>query len=80
MLLGLTFQLIAMTCFCFVLLHGFQRSVGTGFMVLLSPFQSVHYGFTQFDNRRKGLIIAGWLGGFVVAVVLRILALLTYAA
>ena len=73
-LLGLAFQLLAVTCFVFVLLHGFQRSVGTGFMVLLNPFQCIHYGFTQFEHRLKGLILAGWLGGFLVGVVLRSLA------
>ena len=75
-LLGLVFQLLAVTCFVFVLLHAFQRSVGTGFMVLLNPLQCIHYGFTQFEHRKKGLILAGWMGGFVVGVVLRSLALI----
>ena len=74
-LLGLAFQLLAVTCFVFVLLHAFQRSVGTGFMVLLIPPVCLIYGFTQFEHRRKGLILAGWMGGFVVAVVLRSLGL-----
>lgn len=78
-LLGLTFQLLAVTCFVFVLLHAFQRSVGTGFLVLLVPIVNIFYGFTQFEHRRKGLILAGWLGGFVVGVVLRSLSLRTAA-
>lgn len=72
--LGLLVQFIAVTCFVFVLLHAFQRSVGTGFMVLLIPLVCIAYGFSQFEHRRKGLILAGWLGGFVVAVVLRTMA------
>ncbi len=74
-ILGLIFQFLAVTCFVFVLLHAFHRSVGTGFMVLLIPIVCVVYGFSQFEHRRKGLILAGWLGGFVVAVVLRTMAL-----
>ncbi|MBS1152058.1 MAG: hypothetical protein H6Q89_3756 [Myxococcaceae bacterium] len=73
-ILGLVIQFLAVTCFVFVLLHAFQRSVGTGFMVLLIPIVSIVYGFGQFEHRRKGLILAGWLGGFVVAVVLRTMA------
>lgn len=75
MVLGLLVQFVAVTCFIFVLLHAFQRSVGTGFMVLLIPIVCLFYGFAQFEHRRKGLILAGWLGGFVAAVVLRTIAL-----
>ena len=79
-ILGLVVQFLAVTCFVFVLLHAFQRSVGTGFMVLLIPIVSIVYGFGQFEHRRKGLILAGWLGGFVVAVVLRTIAVHNPAA
>ena len=79
-ILGLVVQFFALTCFVFVLLHAFGRSVGTGFMVLLIPFIGIVYGFGQFEHRRKGLILAGWLGGFVVAVVLRTMALHSSAA
>ena len=78
--LGLLVQFLTVTCFVFVLLHAFQRSVGTGFMVLLIPIVCIVYGFGQFEHRHKGLILAGWLGGFVVAVVLRTMALHTPVA
>jgi translocator protein len=71
---GLLFQLLAVCCFALVLLHAFSRSVGTGVMVLFIPIYNVVYGFTQFEHRRKGLVLAGWLGGFVAGVVLRSLA------
>jgi translocator protein len=73
---GLLFQLICVACFALVLLHAFSRSIGTGFMVLLIPIYNVVYGFSQFEHRRKGWILAGWLGGFVLAVVLRTLSLI----
>jgi translocator protein len=70
---GMLLVLVAVACFCFVLLHAFNRSIGTGFMVLLIPIYPVIYGFTQFEHRRKGLILAGWLGGLVLGVVFRVL-------
>jgi benzodiazapine receptor len=79
MLVGQVFQLLTVVCFVLVLLHAFQRSVGTGMMVLLIPIVCIVYGFTQFEHRHKGLILAGWLGGFVVAVVLRSVALVRAA-
>ena len=74
LVLSLLVQFIAVTCFIFVLIHAFQRSLGTGFMVLLIPLVCIVYGFSQFEHRRKGLILAGWLGGLVTAVVLRAMA------
>ena len=44
-------------------------------MVLLIPIVNIVYGFRQFEHRWKGLILAGWLGGFPVGVVLRTMGL-----
>jgi translocator protein len=71
---GLLLQLISVVCFLYVLIHAFERSVGTGFMVLCIPVYNLYYGFSQFEHRKKGLIIAGWIGCFVAGVVLRVLA------
>ncbi|PZR12269.1 MAG: hypothetical protein DI536_15295 [Archangium gephyra] len=70
--LGLLLQLLSVVCFVPVLVHAFSRSVGTGFIVLLLPVYNVYYGFSQFEHRHKGLVLAGWLGAFVLAVVFRI--------
>jgi benzodiazapine receptor len=72
--LGLLFTLLAVVCFAFVLLHAFQRSVGTGFMVLCLPCYNVYYGFSQFEHARKGFILAGWLGGMGLGIALRVAA------
>ncbi len=73
--LSLLFQLVCVVCFVFVLIHAFQRSVGTGFMVLCIPVYQFVYGFKQFEHRAKGLILAGWLGGGLLALTLRALGL-----
>jgi translocator protein len=67
--------LLSLACFLVVLAHGFRRSLGTGFMVLLIPFYQVVYGFTQFEHRRRGLVLAGWLWSLLVAMVFRVAAM-----
>jgi translocator protein len=71
-ILGLLFLLISVACFIPVLLHAFGRSLGTGFMVLCIPVYPLVYGFTQFEHPKKGFLLAGWIGLFVLGVVLRI--------
>ena len=79
-IVGQCFILLSVTCFVLTLRHAFQRSLGTGFMVLCIPFFAIYYGFAQFEHRLKGFIIAGTWGGFVVGVVLRTLGTLHYGA
>ncbi len=75
--LGMVILFGSATCWTLVILHGFQRSVGTGFMVLLIPIVNIFYGFTQFEHRFKGLILAGWLGGLPAGIVLRWMGVLS---
>ena len=70
---GLLFCLLAVGCFVLLLRDAFQRSLGTGFMVLLIPLFGLYYGFAQFDHRQKGLILAGAYGALFVGVALRLL-------
>ncbi len=77
--LSLLLQLICVTCFVVVLVHAFQRSLGTGFMVLCLPIYQFVYGFVQFQHRSKGLVLAGWLGGALLVITLRVLGVRTAA-
>jgi hypothetical protein len=77
---GQCFILLSVSCFVLMLRHAFQRSLGTGFMVLCIPLFGIYYGFAQFEHRLKGLIVAGTWGGLVVGVVLRTLGTLHYGA
>ena len=70
---SLLLQLLCVGFFVLVLAHAFQRSLGTGFMVLCLPIYQFVYGFKQFDHRYKGLVLAGWLGGGLLVVTLRAL-------
>ena len=72
--LALVCHALWVTCFALVLRHAFGRSLGTGVMVLCIPLYNVYYGFSQFEHRRKGPILAGWLGGVGLGVVLLVVA------
>lgn len=69
-LLGTLFGLISLICSIFILLHAFRRSTGTGVMVLCIPFFMLYYAFSQFEHRRKDMIVSGWLASLLMAVVL----------
>ena len=79
-ILGLCFILAAVTCFVLLLRDAFQRSLGTGFMVLLIPGFGLYYGFAQFEHRQKGLILAGAYGLLFLGVVLRTVGVIHYTA
>ena len=79
-IVGQCFILLSVTCFVLTLRHAFQRSLGTGFMVLCIPLFAFYYGFAQFEHRHKGLIVAGTWAGFVVGVVLRTIGTIHYGA
>jgi len=72
--LGLVLAIISFGCSIFILLHAFQRSVGTGVMVLCIPCFMIYYAFSQFEHRRKALIVSTWLASMMMACVLYTLA------
>ncbi len=61
--LAMLFTALGFACAAMILVHAFQRSVGTGFMVLCIPCYILYYAFSQFEHGRKSLIIAGLVGG-----------------
>lgn len=73
--LGLLLIFLSVVSYALVLVHAFQRSIGTGFIVLCLPIYNVYYGFSQFEHRRKGLVLAGWLGAGVLGITLRWVAI-----
>ena len=68
--LAALFALISLVCAFFLVRHAFGRSVGTGVLVLLLPAYVLVYAFGQFEHRRKGLIVAGFVGCGVLAALL----------
>jgi hypothetical protein len=70
-LLGLLFSALGFACAALILLHAFRRSTGTGFMVLCIPCYILFYAFSQFEHARKNIIIAGLVGGLILASAIR---------
>jgi hypothetical protein len=68
--LGALFALTAFACQIVVVVTAFKRSPITGLLsVLCFPF-TLYYAFTGFERPWKGTILAGWLGGILLAIVL----------
>jgi hypothetical protein len=72
---GFLLTLIGLFCSALVLVHAFRRSVGTGVMVLCVPVYNVYYAFSQFEHRRKGAVLFGYLGCLVLGCFLQAVAL-----
>jgi benzodiazapine receptor len=68
-LLSLLAWLGWLICAIFIYIHAFQRSVGTGFMVLCIPCYVFYYAFSQFEHEKKGWIVGGLCGAFGLWVV-----------
>lgn len=61
-LLGGALCLVGFVCALFILTHAFRLSTGTGMMALFIPGYVLFYGFSQFEHRFKGPLVAGFLG------------------
>lgn len=63
---GSLFALVSLVCNIIILIHAFQKSVGTGFLCLCVPCYILYYMFTEFEHPNKPLVIAGAIGGSVI--------------
>jgi translocator protein len=62
---------VAVGCGARIVLHAFRQSAGTGFIVLCIPLFVFVYAFAHFEHRHKGWIVAGFIGGWGLGVVLQ---------
>ncbi|MFL5318707.1 MAG: hypothetical protein ACJ790_03555 [Myxococcaceae bacterium] len=62
--------LVSAGAWLFIVIHAFQRSVGTGFLVMLIPFYLLWYAFSQFEHPQKGIILAAFFGAGMLSVIL----------
>ncbi|MGO8968808.1 MAG: hypothetical protein ACLQDQ_04480 [Myxococcaceae bacterium] len=53
-----------------ILRFAFQRSLGTGLMVLLIPFYVFWFAVRHFQHPRKAALVCGWLACLGLAAVL----------
>lgn len=68
--IGGIFLLLGLACYVVIYIHAFKSSVGEGFLCLCVPCYVLYYMFSKFEHSKKGLIIAGALGGSIIGNVL----------
>ena len=69
-ILGGLCYLVMFACSIIILIAAFQESVGQGFLCLCIPFWILYFAFAKFEHEKKTIILAVWLGSFVLGLVL----------
>jgi hypothetical protein len=64
---GALFALMAAVCGIIILINAFKQSTGTGILSLLFFPYALYFAFAKFTHQKKGLILAGWLGGIFLS-------------
>ncbi len=65
--LALVGAVLSLVCNIIILIDAFKKSVGTGFLCLCVPCYILYYMFSVFEHDKKGLIIAGYFIGALLA-------------
>lgn len=74
--LALVFQLVAFVCAIIVLIHAFKNGGALqGILCLCVPFYIIYYMFAKFEHEKKNLIIGGYFGGIIVALVIQFMVI-----
>lgn len=74
-MLALVFDLVGIVCAIIILIHAFKNGGALqGILCLCVPFYIIYYMFAKFEHEKKNLIIGGYFGGFIIAVVLMFMA------
>ena len=68
--LGVLVWLLCTICAIIILVHAFKESIAQGLLTLFVPFYVFYYAFARFKSEKKGLVLAGWLGGGILGVIL----------
>ena len=75
MILALVLYLVGFVCFIIILIHAFKNGGALqGILCFCIWPYTIYYAFAKFEHEKKNLIIAGYLGGNLVGVVLQVLA------
>lgn len=71
-IIGLVCVLVSAVCGLIILIGAFQEDVTQGLLCLCVPFYILYFAFARYENEKKGLIIAIWLGGAIIGNILQI--------
>jgi hypothetical protein len=74
-MLALVFNLVCFVCWIFILIHAFKNGgVLQGILCFCIFPYTIYYAFAKFEHEKKNLIVAGYLGGLVLGLVLNFMA------
>lgn len=59
--------LVSLVCGLILLVNAFRRGIGQGLAFALLPPYALYWAFAELVHPRKRLLLAGWLGGSVLA-------------
>jgi hypothetical protein len=63
--------LVAFVCTIIILVHAFSKGgVAQGLLSLFIPFYIFYYAFARFEHEKRGMILAVWIGAFILQVCL----------
>ncbi|MFN7971583.1 MAG: hypothetical protein U0166_04425 [Acidobacteriota bacterium] len=54
-----------LVCWGIITMHAFKNNTAQGYLCLC-PLFVLYYMLAEFEHEKKGLIIAGFVGGFIV--------------
>jgi hypothetical protein len=68
--LGGLFYLVGFIFWIIIIINAFKTDTTQGILCLCVPFYILYWVFAKFTHPKKGLIVAGFLGGYVLGAVL----------
>ncbi|MCA8994367.1 MAG: hypothetical protein KDA88_20485 [Planctomycetaceae bacterium] len=74
LILALVCALASFVCAIIILIAAFKEGLAQGLLCLCIPFYVLYFAVAKFQHEKKGLIIAGWIGGAIIANVLSAMA------
>jgi hypothetical protein len=67
--LALLAVLVCVGCWIAILINAFEDEVWKGIVCFFFWPYTLYFALVEFDHESKWLIVAGWLGGFILAFV-----------
>lgn len=68
--LGGLFYLVGFVFWVIVIINAFKTDTTQGILCLCVPFYILYWGFAKFTHPKKGMIMGGLVGGWILGMIL----------
>lgn len=68
--LGGLFYLVGFVFWVIIIINAFKTDTTQGILCLCVPFYILYWGFAKFTHPKKGMIMGGFLGGYILGAIL----------